>query len=300
MTASATDAASAPGRLRRLLVFPLTRLLLALMSIAVAFIARDVVANGLLRLPPDAVAARGVVTVLVVWLTYALYVRAVERRPVRELELRYALGELGGGMALGAGLIAFVVFVLWLAGAYDVLGMNPSTALLVPLLATAATAFWEELVFRGVVFRIFEEGLGTWTALILSAASFGLLHLGNENASIFAAVTIAVVAGVLLAGVYILTRRLWAAIGAHYAVNLTQGPILGLPLSGRETTGLVQARLEGSDLLTGGAFGIEASVVTAMVGSMLALVVLARAHARGHFVGPLWSRRRADAEGGIL
>jgi hypothetical protein len=53
------------------LLFPLTRLVLALVIIAVAFIARDVVANGLLRLPGDAVAARGIVTVLVVWLAYA-------------------------------------------------------------------------------------------------------------------------------------------------------------------------------------------------------------------------------------
>ena len=137
-------------------------------------------------------------------------------------------------------------------------------------------------------------------ALTLSAVMFGVLHLGNENASIFAAVTIAAVAGVFLASVYILTRRLWLAIGAHYALNLTQGPILGLPVSGREPAGLWQAALEGPDLLTGGAFGIEASVVTAIVGATLAMAIVGRAYARGYFVGPLWSRQRTMADGGIL
>ena len=300
MIATSTGDTSGQSRLRTVLLFPLTRLLLALLIIAVAFIARDVVANALLGLPRDAVAARGVVTVLVVWLTYALYVWFIERRPVWELDLRHAPAELGLGMAMGAGMIGLIVFILWLAGAYQMLGMNPWTVLLVPLVATAATAFWEELVFRGVVFRILEEGLGTWMALTLSAVMFGVLHLGNENASIFAAVTIAAVAGVFLAGVYILTRRLWLAIGAHYAVNLTQGPILGLPVSGREPAGLWQAALEGPDLLTGGAFGIEASVVTAIVGATLAMAIVGRACARGYFVGPLWSRQRTMADGGIL
>lgn len=104
-----------------MLLFPLTRLLLALLIIAVAFIARDVVANALLGLPRDAVAARGVVTVLVVWLTYALYVWFIERRPVWELDLRHAPAELGLGMAMGAGMIGLIVFILWLAGAYQML-----------------------------------------------------------------------------------------------------------------------------------------------------------------------------------
>jgi hypothetical protein len=54
------------------------------------------------------------------------------------------------------------------------------------------------------------------------------------------------------------------------------------------------------DLLTGGAFGIEASVVTAIVGATLAMAIVGRAYARGYFVGPLWSRQRTMADGGIL
>jgi hypothetical protein len=97
MIATSTGFTSGQSRLRTVLLFPLTRLLLALLIIAVAFIARDVVANALLGLPRDAVAARGVVTVLVVWLTYALYVWFIERRPVWELPCGMPRRSLGSG-----------------------------------------------------------------------------------------------------------------------------------------------------------------------------------------------------------
>ena len=38
----------------------------------------------------------------------------------------------------------------------------------------------EELIFRGMVYRIFEEWLGTISALILSAVIFGGMHISND------------------------------------------------------------------------------------------------------------------------
>ncbi|MGI8560250.1 MAG: CPBP family intramembrane glutamic endopeptidase [Luteimonas sp.] len=288
------------GLLRKLVLFPLTRLVIAGVLLAAAFILRDVIANGLLALPRDAAALRGLVLILAVSVAYVGHVRLIERREVRELAIRKAPWELGLGMAVGAGVITATVVMLWMLGSYRVIGMTSWSILIVPLVATAATAFWEEIAFRGVVFRILEEGLGTWGALAISAALFGLLHFGNENASLFGTVTITATAGIFLAGVYILTRRLWFSIGAHYAVNLTQGPVLGLPVSGRERTGLLQSALDGPDLLTGGAYGIEASLITAAIGLAVASYVVWRGYVKGRFVGPLWTRRQDLPHGGIL
>ena len=289
-----------PAVWRKIRLFPLTRLVIALVFLAAGFILRDVIANGVFALPHDAIALRALVLMVAVLAAYVGYVRLVERREVRELALQHAPRELSLGMLIGACVILATTILLWVLRSYHVTGINAWSVLLVPLVTTAATALWEELAFRGIVFRIMEEGLGTWTALAFSAAIFGLLHLGNENASVFGAMTITATAGVFLAGVYILTRRLWLAIGAHYAVNLAQGPILGLPVSGREHTGLVQSTLHGPELLTGGAYGIEASVITAALGLAVASYVVRRAYAQGRFVGPLWTRRNGYSTGGIL
>jgi hypothetical protein len=179
-----------PGLLRKLVLFPLTRLLIAGVLLATAFILRDVIANGVLALPPDAAALRGLVLILAVSVVYVGHVKFIEGREVRELATGKAPQELGLGMLVGAGVITAAVVMLWILGSYRVVGMTSWSILIVPLVATAGTAFWEEIAFRGVLFRMLEEGLGTWVALALSAALFGLLHLGNENASLFGTVTI--------------------------------------------------------------------------------------------------------------
>ncbi len=89
-------------------------------------------------------------------------------------------------------------------------------------------------------------------------------------------------------------------MGAHYAVNLMQGPIFGLPVSGRDSNGLLHGTLDGPELLTGGGFGIEASVITAVLGATVAVYVVRRAHVERRFVGPLWKRRSEVSDGGIL
>lgn len=295
--------AVAPGRAgptwRKILLFPLTRLLIALLFVVAAFIGRDGIANALLSLPRDAVVARAVITMLCVYAGYVAYVRLVERRPVRELHARQAPREFAIGLAVGFCMIAAVVGLLAALGAYRVEGIGTWGVLFAALVTAGVAAVWEELVFRGILFRIVEEGLGTWLALIVSAALFGMLHLGNDNASFLAALTTAGVAGVFLAGVYVLTRRLWIAMGAHYAANLAQGAVFGLPVSGRERAGFFQGTLEGPELLTGGQYGIEASLVTAVLGSAVALYVVRRAFLRGKFVGPMWKRSGSMENGGI-
>ena len=89
---------------------------------------------------------------------------------------------------------------------------------------------------------------------------FGLLHIGNANATWFSSAAIALEAGILLGALYMLTRRLWAVIGFHAAWNFMQGWVFDIPVSGNKTPALVRADISGSDWMTGGAFGLEASV----------------------------------------
>lgn len=223
---------------------------------------------------------------------YCAFVGLVERRPVvAEFALNGWARELGAGLLGGLLLFSVVVGIIAAFGGYRVIGQNPA-AVLLPVLAISITSgVTEEIMLRGIFFRLIESWLGSWIALILSAAVFGALHLGNPNASLLAGSAIALEAGVMLAALYMLTRRLWAAIGLHAAWNLSQGGIYGIAVSGFKQDGILIPRVSGSDLLTGGSFGAEASLPAIIVCTAFGIAVLVLAHRRGRFVQPFWLRR---------
>src|SRR3546814_13727113 len=114
----------------------------------------------------------------------------------------------------------------------------------------------------------------------------------------------------MLGAIYMVTRRLWAAVGIHAAWNFTQGGIYGIAISGLDTQGLLVPRITGSDLLTGGAFGAEASLPALVLATALGVALLVIAYRTGNFVAPFWIRpggrgagaqkmgRRGGGEGG--
>jgi uncharacterized protein len=234
--------------------------------------------------------ALGILSAVFAVLAYLAFGRWIERREVNDLSMQRALPEWAFGAAVGAGAMAVTIGVIALLGGYRIIGQN-SIAVLLPIAGIAfQSGFFEEVLLRGIVFRLTEKWLGSWIALGFSALLFGALHLANPNASPLAAFAIAIEAGILLGAIYMLTRRLWAAIGLHMAWNFTQGGIFGVAVSGFETQGLLKPVMEGSDLLTGAAFGAEASLPAIIICTAIGLYFLYRAHSKGSFVAPSWHR----------
>ncbi len=118
----------------------------------------------------------------------------------------------------------------------------------------------EELWMRGYWLQNLADGLNVPWAVFLSSALFGVLHLGNPNATWVSALGI-LVAGVFLALPWVWTRRLWLSIGLHLGWNFFEGAIFGFPVSGLETFRLIQPVIRGPELWTGGRFGPEAGLV---------------------------------------
>lgn len=225
-------------------------------------------------------------------LAYAAFVRWIERRPVADFGRRGALREWATGVALGFAAISLAVAVIASMGGYRITGWNPPSVL-VPVLSLAIfSGVVEEIISRGLMFRLLEEWLGSWAALALSALAFGLLHMANPNATLLAAAAISIEAGILLGALYMLTRRLWMAIGLHMAWNFTQGGVYGINVSGIEVQGLLFNTMQGPPLLTGGAFGAEASLPAIVICTSLGLWVLYLAHRKGRFVAASWHRFR--------
>jgi membrane protease YdiL (CAAX protease family) len=86
------------------------------------------------------------------------------------------------------------------------------------------------------------------------------------------AVTIA--AGLMFGAAYFVTRRLWLPIGIHFSWNFISDTVFSLPTSGLTAKGLLQGRLSGPEWLSGGTYGIEASLVTLVVISVATVWLL--------------------------
>lgn len=288
MTASQTTSTS-PVWLR-VLQFPLFRLALLgsafflLIGISNGFQA-DYAASPLVSL---AVAAGMAMTGLAV---YWAFVRLIERRQVHELGLKGMGRELGLGLLIGAGLCMLCVLLLMALGVYRIEAINPIMVTLPALAMALSSGVLEELMYRGGLFRIVEETLGSWLSLAVSALVFGLSHYAPVEGALWGSFAISIEAGLLLAAAYMLTRRLWVPIGLHVAWNFAQSGVFSGIVSGSyNQPGLFKSTLEGSDWLTGGAFGMEASVVAVAVCTAAGLLLLVLAIRRGNLMPPSWRR----------
>ena len=226
---------------------------------------------------------------------YAVVVRVLERR---RTAIEYAPRRWTGlpaGLALGAVVCLVVTANIWALGGIELVGFNADPPWLNRLVSLGLVAgIAEEIGFRGVLFRYAESLLGTWAAVAVSALVFGALHLGNTNATLTGAVAIALEAGVMFAVLYALTRSLWVVVGVHAGWNLMQGLGLGIVVSGSSNSGqgFLVSHPRGPELVSGGSFGIEASVVAVVVWLLVVAYLSWRLVRGGGVVRPGWARHQ--------
>jgi CAAX protease family protein len=285
--------ADRPVKLRRVLQFPLTRIVVAAIPLGVVMAMTDLSIRALGVAPGTMassllVVAGGLVSVAL----YAGYVRLIERRSLVELTGGRAAGELTGGFVIGLGLFLVTAGLLVLVGVGRIERGDGFAAIAPWLLWVAGTATAEEILFRGVIFRIVEERLGSWIALAISALLFGGLHAANANASVASTFAIAIEAGVLLAAAYMASRRLWLPIALHAGWNFAQLGLLGVQRPGHSTRGAWLSHFTGPPLLTGGDWGPEISIVALVICLVASILLLAIAQWRGRTIAPFWARAK--------
>ncbi|HKD22031.1 MAG TPA: CPBP family intramembrane glutamic endopeptidase [Rhizomicrobium sp.] len=226
---------------------------------------------------------------------YRLLVRWTERRNATELGFAQLIPGTLGGALLGFMMFCAVYAVLWSVGVASIGGFAGTSGLVAAIAMPIGAAVGEEILFRGAVYRLIEEGFGTVIALLFSAALFGLIHLGNPGATPESSIAIAIEAGLMLAAAYALTRSLWLPIGLHFGWNFTEGGVFGAAVSGGTEKGLIHAPLSGPSYLTGGQFGPEASIAAVGIGFVVTAVMLVLAAQRGQWK-PMRVRLRSPGE----
>jgi membrane protease YdiL (CAAX protease family) len=189
-----------------------------------------------------------------------------------------SLRQFAHGCALGLGLITLAVLAIKLIGDFHFAASAASshpisgTFLVIWVLLTAAML--EEVMFRGYPFQRLIDAIGPIAATALLSILFGAIHAHNPAATLFGIINTMLV-GVLFSLAYLKTKALWLPFGIHFAWNATMGLVFGLPVSGLTMFAAVrQGIAKGSEALTGGSYGIEASFTGTIV-ILMGILVLA-------------------------
>ncbi|HLH90264.1 MAG TPA: CPBP family intramembrane glutamic endopeptidase [Xanthobacteraceae bacterium] len=221
-------------------------------------------------------------------LVYLAAVRWIERRPVTEFSPSPALPELILGLVAGLMLFAFVIAILWIAGAYQPLGWGSLDGIGFAFPLWLAVGVMEEIEFRGLVYRLCCAVFGTWGAIVVSGVLFGLVHGAAPGATPMALTSVAI-AGLMLGAAFALTGRLWFPIGIHAGWNFAEGSLFGTAVSGGNLgASAIRAKLAGPELLAGGRFGPEASIVTVIVLLIATIILIWRVAKLPRVEPPIW------------
>lgn len=218
----------------------------------------------------------------VVFGSYVLYSRLVDGGWPNDLR-RDGIGrDLPVGTLLGSGLFTAALAIVWLAGGYSVVGVNPLATVLPAITGVIFFVGLEEVINRGIILPEIESRFGSWIALAGSSVIFAGYHIVLTTNPTLIAVGVIFVAGVLMGAGYLYTRQLWFPIGIHAGWNFTQGAIFGVQVSSNDVgaVAFLVGETTGPEWLSGGTFGLEGALVT--------LVVLTLATAL--FVWGLWKR----------
>jgi len=228
--------------------------------------------------------------------------KVVERRSLAEVGLgrRGLLRHILQGFGIGTGMILLLLLLEKAAVLLGLIGPAGEEVLTLDYLNLALqqlqefgvfgylglafafacfVAVAEEIVFRGFLFRILEEGVGSWLALALSAVLFGAIHLANFEDPTLWSVASQTAGGVALAAAYMLTRKLWLPIGIHLGWDFAI-----FVISPEAMLTLSDASAEALPALT--------ALVISMPDIILAIVLLVLVIRRGQIRTPRWMQRK--------
>lgn len=222
---------------------------------------------------------------------YQLYLKKFEHRSSQEeFGTNHWFSKVLLGIAIGSGLILVQVGFLSLTGNYRITGFQPNQDVIKYILLMILIGFIEELITRGIIFRLVEKWAGSIIALAVVAVEGGLTHAGNPNATLWSSVAVGLEFGVLMTLVYMATRNLWVVSALHFAWNFTMGGIFDIAVSGTDAQSLFKATLEGPLWLTGGAFGLEAGTPAVVITIISSAILIRHLKKNNGFKPPNWRR----------
>ncbi|GAB6439932.1 type II CAAX endopeptidase family protein [Bacillus luti] len=208
------------------------------------------------------------------------WIRFVEKRSISSIGFwrNQWIGKYLRGALIGFVFISIPVMILVLTGIVQLQmqQITPTAILgivgsLVAFLIQGAT---EEIVVRGWLFPVLSVRSRIWVGIIVTSFLFGFLHLLNPGITILSISNIILV-GVFAAFYVLKDSSLWGICAWHTLWNWSQYNVYGFAVSGMTiySTPLFKPVTNGAEILHGGSFGIEGSIITTIMLSIASIVL---------------------------
>ncbi len=253
--------------IKRVLYFPVTKIIV---GISVCFSLFVVIQNFVLkpffyRIIQDKNIANPIIncaSILVLLGSYSFLFRLYDKRKITELSIKYLLKEMFSGFLMGFLTISLSILILYLLGYYQVISITTTNYPVKLFTTLLVAALIEDLLHRGLIVREMENWLGTNVAIVIGMV-VELQHIFNPHSNLFS-LFYYLIWGFTMGMMFIYTKRIWLPYFFHIGWNFAQ-PFYGSNLTGLDSMGsIIQSKFNGSELLTGGAVGIEGSIFTAL------------------------------------
>jgi len=197
----------------------------------------------------------------------AIYRKYIDKESFFDMgfSIKNRLFDLLLGIAIGIILISIGFVFLIAIGNLEVIELNLNIKWFIgTMVLMILVSVHEEVIVRGYLLNSLMSVTNKYFALLLSSILFGAMHILNPNISIISFVNI-VLAGFLLGISYLHSKNLWFPMGLHFSWNFFQGPVLGFEVSGQEMKSLITHKITGNELITGGEFGFEGSLIATIL-----------------------------------
>lgn len=284
-------------RTGKFIQFPITRIFIAVLFLVPVILLSHIIGTEFFKSLGEPYYTflrylRDIIFFVLLLIAYKSYTKYVEKRKALELNPKHLWFEFGSGFVISMGVVCFMVVLMTLLGYYSISSFNSPSVLADRTGVYLMASFMEELVFRVILFKLVEEFAGSWIAIVVQGLLFGFAHLGNENATLWTSLSLVISDSILFGAAYMLTRRIWLIWGMHFSWNFFQEGIFGMPNSGFQRDGLIKPIIDGPVWITGGKFGIEASVISIFILFIIGLIILKKAIEYKQLVLPVWVRNK--------
>lgn len=222
------------------------------------------------------------VSVFVLFSSYYFLFRWYEKREVTELSMKYLPKEMFGGFIIGFSAISLSIFILYLLGYYHIISLLAYDYSLKLFLILVVAALIEDLFTRALILRELENWLGTNIAILIIMV-IETYHIFNPNTTLFS-FFMSLCWGFTMSMLFVYTKRVWLPFFFHLGWNFAQ-PFYGSNLTGLDDMGkIIHSKFEGPVLFTGGALGIEDSIITVSILLSIGVFLYHRSNKEGKII----------------
>lgn len=217
-------------------------------------------------------------------LVAVLYCRLIEKRGLKSMGFNKKVWDYLLGGVVGIFLMASVVAVCCATGAMRFTGLRSNVEwgyLIALFVGFFIQSLAEEVISRGFMLTSLSKRVSLPLAIFVSSTVFALPHLSTilESNGWFVVIGVAnlYMVSVVFSLLYVLRSNIYIVGGLHCLWNFVLYGVMGLSVSGSDSnaSGLLCFEVPTQNILNGGIYGVEASILTTVVLGA-AVIILAK------------------------